>query len=138
MSMPGFVPVRHDVPSTQLTLTGEMMSAMRKFPAFLLATLIATPAWANDPRASNAWPETLDGAVSVVVGKLNPNQKQIIRSTAKDNLLVSLAEWGEDVQQVLGLRSGNSKLIASVCQRTCTPDQATTLIMEAAWEALQH
>jgi hypothetical protein len=115
-----------------------MMSAMRIFPAFLLATLIATPAWANDPRASNAWPETLDGAVSVVVGKLNPNQKQIIRSAAKDNLLVSLAEWGEDVQQVLGLRSGNSKLIAAVCQRACTPDQATALIMEAAWEALQH
>jgi len=37
----------------------------------------------------------------VVVGKLNPNQKSIIRSTAKDNLLVSLAEWAEDIQEAL-------------------------------------
>ena len=124
--------------AAQVTWTEEMMSTMRKFPGFLLATLIASHAWANDQRASNAWPDTLDGAVSVVVGKLNPNQKSIIRSAAKDNLLVSLAEWAEDIQAVLGLQSGNSKLIAAVCQRACTPNQATTLIMEAAWEALQH
>jgi hypothetical protein len=123
---------------TQFTLTEEMMSAMLRFPGFLLATLIATHAWADDQRVANAWPDTLGGAVSAVVGKLSPNQKQIIRATAKDNLLVSLAEWGEDVQAVLGLRSGNSKLIAAVCQRACTPDQATALIMEAAWEAVQH
>jgi len=49
-----------------------------------------------------------------------------------------LAEWTEDVQQVLGLRRGNSKLIAAACQRACTPEQATARIMEAAWEALQH
>ena len=114
------------------------MFTMHKLLTFLVATLIATHAWANDQRASSAWPDTLDGAVSVVVGKLNQNQKSIIRSAAKDNLLVSLAEWAEDIQAVLGLHSGNSKLIAAVCQRACTPDQATILIMEAAWEALQR
>jgi acetylornithine/succinyldiaminopimelate/putrescine aminotransferase len=77
------------------------MSTMFRFLGFLLATLAATHAWANDQRGSNAWLDTLDGAVSVVVGKLNPNQKQIIRSTAKDNLLVSLAEWAEDIQEAL-------------------------------------
>lgn len=74
---------------------------MLKFLGFVLAILIATQAWANDQRASNAWPDTLDGAVSVLVGKLNPKQKQIIRSTAKDNLVVSLTEWAEDIQEAL-------------------------------------
>jgi hypothetical protein len=113
---------------------------MHKFSAFLLATLIATHAFADDQRAASARPETLAGAVSLIVSQLNPNQKQIIRSTAKDNLLVALAEWAGDVQAELGLQRGgsaNTKLIANACQRACTPDQATARVMEAVWEALQ-
>jgi len=124
-------------PPTHITLTEEMKSTMRKFIGCLVAIFLATQAWAADQRASTAWPDSLDGAVSVVVGRLNPNQKSLIRSASKGNLQVSLAEWAEDVQVALGLRSGNSKLIAAVCKRACTTDQATAIIMEAAWEALQ-
>ena len=86
---------------------------------------------------SNNWPETLDAAVSTILGNLNPTQKSVIRSASRDYLMVSLAEWAEDVQAELGLRSGNKKLITVVCQGVCSADRATSLITESIWDRLQ-
>jgi hypothetical protein len=112
------------------------MSTMRVVAA-LLALGVAAHAWADDPRPTGSWPETLDAAVSAVLAKLNRNQKAIIRSASKDDLLVALPDWGEDVQELLSLRRGNDKLIEAVCKAPCPPDRATEIIMEAAWESLR-
>jgi hypothetical protein len=103
----------------------------------LVALGVATPTWAGDPGSPSVWPDSLDGAVSVVLRRLSPTQRSIVRETQRDQLLNSLPEWAEDVQAVLGLRSGNRKLIAAVCMRSCTPDEATQIVMAAAWEAVR-
>jgi hypothetical protein len=48
------------------------------------------------------------------------------------------AEWGEDIEQLLGLDKGNTALVEATCGHPCPVEQATLLLMEATWAALKQ
>lgn len=87
------------------------------------------------PRAQ--WPSTVAEAVPKIMATLNATQKSIIQGTSKDSLPQFLGEWGEDIEQLLGLNHGNTVLVAAACGRPCPTDEATLALMEAVWAALQ-
>jgi hypothetical protein len=110
---------------------------MHKLFAALLACSLITSAWANDPRTTSAAPGTLESAAAMALAKLGPSQRSIVRGTAKDSLMTLMAEWGDDLEELLQLNAGNKKLLATICKRACTPEEATLTVMEAVWEVLQ-
>lgn len=84
------------------------------------------------------WPTTVAEAVPRILNALGPTQRSIVANTSKDGLHLLQGEWGDDIEQLLGLNNGNTVLVETACGRPCAVDQATLLLMEASWEALQH
>lgn len=108
-------------------------------PALLLATLLAGASSHAEvkPLPKSQWPRTVAAAVPHIVGKLTPTQRSIISNTSRDNLFLFLGEWGEDIEELLGLNTGNTELLNSSCGQPCSAEQAALRLMEASWESLQ-
>jgi hypothetical protein len=104
--------------------------------ALLLAGAVALADVKPLPRAQ--WPTTVGEAVPRILKALGPTQRSIVANTSKDGLHLLQSEWGDDIEQLLGLNKGNTALVDATCGRPCAVDQATLLLMEASWEALQH
>ena len=104
--------------------------------AFALAIVSATAFAEVKPLPSSQWPSTAVGAVPLIIAALTPAQRSIVISTSKENLFMLQAEWGEDIETLLGLNAGNTALVAATCAQPCRVNKATLLLMEAAWEAL--
>jgi hypothetical protein len=90
------------------------------------------------PLPNSQWPRTVAQAVPLIIANLTVSQKSIIRGTSKDSLQQLQAEWGDDIEQLFGLNDGNTTLISAACGRPCKTDEATLILMEAAWSALQQ
>ena len=90
------------------------------------------------PLPPSSWPHTVAQAVPHILDTLTTTQRSIISGTAKDSLFLFLGEWGEDVEVLLGLNSGNTRLTHASCSKPCSSDEAALKLMEAAWEALQR
>jgi hypothetical protein len=115
---------------------------MKTSPTQLLAiTSAVTMSLAISARAadstSSAAPETLETAVSAVLARMSPSQKSIVKGTAKDSIFLLLGEWGDDIEERLNLKSKSNKLAAKVCKKACSAQEATLIIMNAAWDELQ-
>jgi len=104
--------------------------------ALILSTTAALADVKTLPRSS--WPYTVAEAVPHILGTLTITQRSIIGGTSKDNLFLFLGEWGEDIETLLGLNSGNTTLTHTSCGLPCTAEQAALKLMEAAWDALQQ
>ena len=112
---------------------------MKHQPLALALMLFSAAALAEvKPLPRAEWPQSVAGAVPRILSALLPTQRAIIGGTSKDSLFLMQGEWGEDVGQLLGLQNGNTALVDATCGRPCNADEATLLLMEAAWEALQH
>ncbi len=84
------------------------------------------------------WPGTVASAVPFILNTLTPSQRSIVVGTPRENLFLLQGEWGDDIENLLGLNSGNSALVVAACGQPCKVDQATLLLMEAAWTELQR
>ena len=87
---------------------------------------------------TTGWPRTVEQAIPVILARLRPHQASIVRGTSRENLFLLLSEWGDDIEEVLGLERGNDILIKAVCPSGCKIEQATLKLMELAWEKLQR
>lgn len=90
------------------------------------------------PLPQSEWPRTVATAVPHILGAMRPLQKSIVSDTSKDSLFLLQAEWGEDIEQLLGLDKGNTALVEATCGHPCPVEQATLLLMEATWAALKQ
>ena len=115
----------------------RVLSCMNKL---VLALLFSTTAAMADvkPLPPSRWPQSVAEAVPHILGTLTTTQRSIISGTSKDSLFLFLGEWGEDVEVLLGLNSGNTSLVRASCGHPCSSDEAALKLMEAAWEALQR
>ena len=104
--------------------------------AFALAIVSGTAFAGVKPLPSSQWPSTAAAAVPLIIAALTPVQRSIVMGTSKENLFMLQAEWGDDIETLLGLNAGNTAMVAAACNETCRVDKATLLLMEAAWEAL--
>ena len=111
-----------------------------KHHCFALALLLLSAVALADvkPLPQSQWPRTVAEAVPHILDTMRPLQKSIVGDTSKDSLFLLQAEWGEDIEQLLGLNKGNTALIEATCGHTCSVDQATLLLMEATWAALKQ
>ena len=113
-----------------------MKTLLNKVFAITLALSLAISAHSADSTSQPAT-ETLEAAVSAVLARLSPSQKSIVKGTAKDSLFLLLGEWGDDIEERLRLKNKGSTLAAAVCKRACSAEDATLIIMKAAWDELQ-
>jgi len=89
------------------------------------------------PLPCSEWPTTVVAAVPLIIAALTPAQRSVVLATSRDSLLTLQGEWGEDIETLLGLNAGNAALVAAACGHDCSADQATLLLMQAAWDALK-
>ena len=90
------------------------------------------------PLTQSQWPRTVAEAVPHIVAAMTPTTISVVSRTSKDSLFLFMGEWGDDIEQLLGLNKGNEELAASACGQPCPVKQATLLLMEAAWGTLDH
>jgi hypothetical protein len=116
-----------------------MKKLLSKLLTIALAATVSALCAVNTVHAADSAsaPETLEAAVSAVIARMNPSQKSIVRGTAKDSLFLLLGEWGDDIEERLLLKNKNNKLATTVCKKTCSSEEATLIIMKAAWDELQ-
>ncbi len=103
--------------------------------------LMAAPPTATQEEESlgpNEWPTTVDAAVADVLSTLSAEDKAEVRGTKKEDLIMFHHGWGTGIRNDYGLWRGNTKLIESACGKGCHPDDASMVIIEAVWSALQH
>ena len=90
------------------------------------------------PLPPSQWPGSVAEAVPHILATMRPTQRSIVSDTSKDSLFLLQSEWGEDIEQLLGLNKGNSALVSAACGHPCSIEQATLILMEATWAALKQ
>jgi hypothetical protein len=83
------------------------------------------------------WPTTVEDTVRDIVARLPAPDKERVKTTKKEDLILFHHGWGTGIRNHYGLWRGNAKLIASACGGPCHPDDASMLIIEAVWQELQ-
>jgi hypothetical protein len=105
----------------------------------VLLTTLSSVAWAADDEllGPDKWPTSVAETVRDIVQRLPEKDKELVRTTKKEDLIKFHHGWGTGIRNYYGLWRGNDKLILSACGRPCHPDDASMLIIEAVWAALQ-
>ena len=91
----------------------------------------------QDPLPPEKCPTTLSDAVTYITERLSEDDKRVVRETKKQDLIRFHHGWGTGIRNGFGLWRGNDKLIQSACGKPCHPDDASMVIIEAVWVALQ-
>lgn len=76
-----------------------------------------------------ARPDSLEEAVSHLIAVLSDRSKDLIRSTAEDDLILFHHGWGTGIRNEFGLHGKNDQLLRS-CGATHA-DEASMVIMKA-------
>lgn len=108
--------------------------------AFLIAMFLTGPAAAQEeePLGPDNWPTTVEATVADLLSALSPEDKETIRAAKKDDLIMFHHGWGTGIRNHYGLWRGNEALLESACGKGCHPDDASMVIIEAVWKALQE
>lgn len=84
------------------------------------------------------WPTTMDATAKDIIKSLSAKNKEIVRNTKKEELIMFHHGWGTGIRNHYGLWRGNAQLLKDVCgKEDCDPDHASMLIIEKVWELLQ-
>jgi hypothetical protein len=113
---------------------------MRKPLLLLLALTLASSVFAQEEPelGPDNWPTSVQAAVADILVSLSDEDKATLRNTKEDDLIMFHHGWGTGIRNHYGLWRGNGKLIESVCGKGCHPDDASMVIIETVWSALQH
>lgn len=98
------------------------------------------------PASSPDWPQTVDEAVERILRGMSAEDKERLRSTPKDDLILFHFGWGTGIRNEFGLWGGNEALMASCAEAKgygadpefLHPDDASGVIIEAVWQRLQE
>ena len=82
-------------------------------------------------------PTTVEGVVHDIITRLPAEDRALIKSTRKQDLIKFHLGWGTHIRNRYGLWQSNSKLVEEACGGPCHPDDASMLIIQAVWQALQ-
>ena len=86
----------------------------------------------------DTWPTAVDEAARRIVGQLDDQSKELVRTTAKDQLIQFYSDWGRGIRNGFGLLRGNEQLLESCGRGTKTdPEACSMVIIEAVWTLLQ-
>ena len=94
---------------------------------------------ARSQKNTGQWPATLQEAVDKLVSGLSDHDKEKLRNTKREDLILFHMGWGMSIRNGYGLWGGNEELILSACGgKKCHPDTASMNIIEKVWESLQE
>jgi hypothetical protein len=86
----------------------------------------------------DTWPTTVDEAARRLVALLDDKSKEVVRTTAKDQLIQLYSDWGRGIRNGFGLWRANDKLLESCGRGTkADPEDCSMVIIEAVWTLLQ-
>ncbi len=109
--------------------------------AILLSTILLATSFAQEeekPLGPDKWPITVKATVADLLSALSAENKETVRKTKKDDLIMFHHGWGTGIRNHYGLWRGNNALIEDACGKRCHPDDASMVIIEAVWKALQN
>ena len=102
------------------------------------SVLMSSLAWpAEELLGPDKWPTSVTETVRDIVQRMAEKDKEIVRTTKKEDLIKFHHGWGTGIRNHYGLWRGNDKLTLSACGKPCHPDEASMVIIEAVWQALQ-
>lgn len=81
------------------------------------------------------WPKTLDAAIKICLLTMTEQEKQTIKNTSKDSLIMFHLNLAKNIREQFGLWEGNEELIIS-CGAS-NPDDASMAIVRSVWNHLQ-
>ena len=105
---------------------------------FLLALGLSAASQASDLLPPEKWPRTIEQAVVDILRDMPEDDKQRLRDTSSSDLIMFHMGWGMGIRNQFGLWRGNHDLMLSACGRPCHPDDASMLVIEAVWRAVQR
>lgn len=118
------------------------LPTLRRFFFICLVTLALFAGQIQSARTESDkenWPTTLEEAVSVIFSHLSAEDKETLRQTPKEDLILYHMSWGMGIRNEFGLWAGNEALLKSACGGTpCHPDTASMRIMEGVWDKAQN
>jgi hypothetical protein len=82
------------------------------------------------------WPTTSDEAVNICLLTLTEREKQVLRNTLKENLVMFHLSLAKNIRAQFGLWEGNDELIKS-CRAT-NPDDASMVIVKEVWRYVKN
>ena len=80
------------------------------------------------------WPRTLEEAVRISILIMTDKEKEMLRTTAEEDLVLFHYNWAMNMRNEFGLWDGNKELLES-CGAS-DADGASMAIIKAVWEAL--
>lgn len=83
----------------------------------------------------NKWPGTVAEAVENILSGMKVADKRQVRDTPEEDLIMFHRGWGQGIRNGLGLLKGNTELLEDTGESH--PDDASMVIIEAVWKALQ-
>lgn len=116
------------------------LALMKRLLLISLFLSIATQVFAQEKPdlGPDNWPASVQATVEDILKSLSDEDRATLRETRKDDLIMFHHGWGTGIRNHYGLWRGNDKLIESACGKGCHPDDASMVIIEAVWSALQH
>jgi hypothetical protein len=89
----------------------------------------------REPKVSpQEWPKTLEEATSQLIEKMTDTDKETVRETPREDLIVFHMGWGMAIRNGFGLWQGNDALLESCGVQH--PDDASGVIIESVWRRL--
>ncbi|HZO46088.1 MAG TPA: DUF6794 domain-containing protein [Xanthobacteraceae bacterium] len=82
-------------------------------------------------------PTTVEGVVRDIIARLSAEDRALVKSTRKQDLIKFHHGWGTHIRNRYGLWQSSSNLIQEACGGPCHPDDASMLIIQAVWQTLQ-
>jgi hypothetical protein len=101
------------------------------------SSVAAQPAHPSEVLPRERWPSFARAAVTDILSKMKEDEKVRVRETNRSDLVMFQDSWGAAIRNHYGLWRGNQALILSACGEPCHPDEASMVIIEAVWVALQ-
>lgn len=81
-------------------------------------------------------PKTVSEAVKILLERMSLENQEKIRNTPREDLILYHHGWGTGIRNDFGLWGKNFELLKDTGEQH--PDNASMVIIEAVWEALQE
>jgi hypothetical protein len=82
------------------------------------------------------WPKTSEEAVKICLLTLTAHEKQALKNTSKENLIMCHFGWAVNMRNEFGMWQGNEELIKSCYAGN--PDDASMVIVKTVWKELNR
>lgn len=110
-----------------------------RFAGIVAFALFASCAQSEErkPPGPGEWPTTVQDVVNDLLRLMSEKDKEIVRTTKREDLIQFHLGWGMAIRNHYGLWRGNDALVRDACGKPCHPDDASMIIIEAVWRELR-